>query len=251
MTIGLDAIDHLTGRRLGTFDVPCPLCGPFKRSPRNQRKAVLRVYRIELGFAGYHCARCGEKGGAIDRRGAPPDLAKLAAARREAAERDRALRAERLNTALWLWHARQPIGGSIAEYYLRSARGYGGPLPATIGFLPARGKHPPAMIAAFGLAHEIDPGILAIADSAVIGVHVTRLKPDGSGKATFEDPDANAKIMIGHSAEAVPATAIRRLVGSFTGDWRACLKDSLGSSSGRTVAPAKQKLKTTPCDGAI
>ena len=57
MAIGLD-IDHLTGGRLGTFDVP--ECGPLKRSARNQRRAVLRVYRIQPGFAGYHCARCGE-----------------------------------------------------------------------------------------------------------------------------------------------------------------------------------------------
>jgi hypothetical protein len=71
MTIGLDIIDQLTGRRLGTFDVPCPECGPFKRSPRNQRKLVLRVYRIDPGFAGYHCARCGAKGAARDRNSAP------------------------------------------------------------------------------------------------------------------------------------------------------------------------------------
>jgi hypothetical protein len=37
-SIGLDTIDQITRRRLGTFDAPCPLCGPFKRSPRNQRK---------------------------------------------------------------------------------------------------------------------------------------------------------------------------------------------------------------------
>jgi hypothetical protein len=56
------------------------------------------------------------------------------------------------------------------------------------------------MIAAFGLAHEAEPGELAIAATAVCGVHLTRLLPDGSGKATFEDPDEQAKIMIGHSA---------------------------------------------------
>jgi hypothetical protein len=200
MTIGLDIIDQLTGRGLGTFDVPCPECGPFKRSPRNQRKPVLRVYRIEPGFAGYHCARCGEKGAALDRNSAPPDPAKLAKARAEAAERARVLTAERLSKALWLWRARQPIAGSIAERYLREARGYGGPLPTTLGFLPARGEHPSAMIAAFGLAREVEPGVLAIADTAIRGVHLTRLLPDGSGKAVFDDPDEDAKIMVGYSA---------------------------------------------------
>jgi Toprim domain len=198
--IGLDTIDHLTGRRLGTFDVPCPECGPLRRSVRSQRKPVLRVYRIEPAFAGYHCARCGEKGAALDRNSVPPDPIKLAKARAAAAERDRVLKAERLGKALWLWRQRQLIAGSIVEHYLRDARGYGGPPPATLGFLPARGEHTPAMIAAFGLAHEIDPGVIAIADSAVTGVHLTRLLPDGSGKAVFEDPDESAKVMIGHSA---------------------------------------------------
>jgi hypothetical protein len=200
MTIGLDTIDQLTGRRLGTFDVPCSECGPFKRMSRNQRKPVMRVYRIEPGFAGYHCARCGVKGAARDRNSTPPDPVKVAKVRAAAVERDRVLKVERLSKALWLWSNRKPVIGSIAEHYLRDIRGYGGPVPATLGFLPARGEYPPAMIAAFGLAHEVEPGVIAIADRAVTGVHLTRLKSDGSGKATFEDPDEHAKIMIGHSA---------------------------------------------------
>jgi hypothetical protein len=90
MTIGLDVIDQLTGGRLGTHDVPCPVCGPYK-SAQGQRKRKLRVWRTEPGFAGYHCARCGEKGAAFDRDSAPPNPIKLAIARAEAAERDRAL----------------------------------------------------------------------------------------------------------------------------------------------------------------
>jgi Toprim domain len=199
MTIGLDTIDQLTGRRLGTFDVPCPVCGPFK-STRGQRKRKLRVWRVEDAFATFHCARCGEQGFARDRHSAPPDPVKLAKARAEADRRARALKAERLSKAIWLWRQRQPIASSIVERYLRDPRSYGGPLPATLGFLPSRGEHLPAMIAAFGLAHEIEPGVIAIADRDVTGVHLTRLLPDGSGKAVFEDPDENAKIMIGFSA---------------------------------------------------
>jgi len=198
--INLHIIDQLTGGRLGTYDLPCPLCGPYKRAPKNQQRRVLRVYRIEPNFAGYHCARCGEKGATLDRNGPPPDPIKLERARAEAAERDRAHKAERLSKARWLWSVAMPIAGTIAETYLRESRAYGGPLPSTLRFLPARDCHPPAMIAAFGMAREAEPGRLAIANGDIRGVHLTRLLPDGSGKAVFDDPDEQAKIMIGCSA---------------------------------------------------
>jgi hypothetical protein len=54
------------------------------------------------------------------------------------------------------------------------------------------------MIAAFGLAVELEPGVIAINESAFRGVHITRLKADGSAKA---GTDAD-KIMIGFSAGA-------------------------------------------------
>ena len=56
----------------------------MKRSARNQRRPVLRIYRVEAQFAGYCCARCGEKGAAFDRDDKPPDPAKVAKARAEA-----------------------------------------------------------------------------------------------------------------------------------------------------------------------
>jgi len=185
--IGLNLIDGLTGGKLGTFDVPCPLCGPFKRAVRNQRRPVLRIYRIEAGFAGFHCARCGEKGAAVDRHSPPPDPNKLDAARAAAAERDRAHKAERVNKARWLWAQRRPIRHTVAEAYLRDARGYGGPLPSTLGFLPGRGEYPPAMIAAFSSGNR-----------AVHGVHLTRLLVDGSDRERGD----RAKIMIGSSVGA-------------------------------------------------
>jgi hypothetical protein len=51
------------------------------------------------------------------------------------------------------------------------------------------------MIAAIGLAHETEPGVIAIADDAVRGVHITRLLPDGSDRRRGDQ----AKIMVGHS----------------------------------------------------
>jgi putative DNA primase/helicase len=86
--------------------------------------------------------------------------------------------------ALAIWRRRRTIAEDNPVWrYLREARRYDGRLPATLGFLPARGEHPPCMIAAIGLTDEPEPGVLAISDSAVRGVHLTRLRPDGSGKA--------------------------------------------------------------------
>jgi hypothetical protein len=89
--------------------------------------------------------------------------------------------------AAWLWTQRRPFEDSIGETYLRQARGYGGPLPATLGFLPRKGEHSPALIAAFGLPQESEPGVLA-APKDVGAVLLIALKPDGSGKADVEHP---------------------------------------------------------------
>ncbi len=51
------------------------------------------------------------------------------------------------------------------------------------------------MITAFGMAHETGNGGVAIRDDAVRGVHLTRLKPDGTDRERGD----RAKIMIGHS----------------------------------------------------
>jgi hypothetical protein len=49
--------------------------------------------------------------------------------------------------AAWLWGRRQAIVSSIAERYLRQARGLRGPFPATLGYLKAYKEHPPAPLA--------------------------------------------------------------------------------------------------------
>jgi hypothetical protein len=95
--------------------------------------------------------------------------------------------------AAWLWSQCQPIGGTPAERYLREIRGITCTLPPTLGFLPARkpGQHP-AMIAAFAMADEPQPGLLAV--PRIVGsAHLTLLKPDGSGKASIENP----KLIVG------------------------------------------------------
>jgi hypothetical protein len=197
MTGGLDltVIERLTGGKLGTHDVVCPLCAPY-HSAQGQRRKVFRVWRVEPGFATFCCARCGEKGYVHARHASVPDPAKLAELRAEAAEHHRIYKAKRLRKARWLWTQRKLLAGSIGERYLREKRRIGCPLPVTLGFIPAHGHYPPSMIAAFGLAHEIEPGLIAIADDAVTGIHITRLLPDGSDRERGD----HAKVTIGHSA---------------------------------------------------
>jgi hypothetical protein len=179
-------IDALIGGTIGRFDVACPLCGPGCSSPRNQRRRVLRIWHLEPDFASFRCARCEIEGYAVDRATERVVPAVIEKAKAKAQERQRIEAAESQKKARWLWSQRQPIIGSIAETYLRTCRGYRGRLPVTLGFLPARGEHCPAMIAAFGMARETFPGDLVIDDAAVTGIHITKLKPDGSGKADTE-----------------------------------------------------------------
>lgn len=77
----------------------------------------------------------------------------------EKAERDRQCR-----KAAGLWAHRRPIIGSIAESYLRAARGITIPIPfATLGFLPPRNSNQhPAMIACFARHDEPEPGALGL-----------------------------------------------------------------------------------------
>jgi hypothetical protein len=95
--------------------------------------------------------------------------------------------------AAWLWSQRRSIAGSIAERYLREARGYTGSVPPTLGFLPpTKLDHHPALIASFALVGEVDPGMLG-APQTVGSVHLTLLRLDGNGKAEVDKP----KIAIG------------------------------------------------------
>jgi hypothetical protein len=100
---------------------------------------------------------------------------------------------EKRALASWLWSCHEPVSESnAAGLYLRK-RGYGGPFPATLGYLPANAEHPPAMIAAFGFCDEPEPGLITPPDS-VTGIHLTRLTMQGD--KAHVDP---VKIMIGPS----------------------------------------------------
>ena len=187
-----DELVELTGGRCGTHDVACPRCGPQRRAATNRHRHVLRIWHREPGFISFRCARCGTAGYAVDDGRPLVSRAVLERAHREAEPFEREKAAERLALARWLWRSRRPIVGTLAERHLRKARGITGALPATLGFLPARGDYPPALIAAFGIPAQLEPGALTIAHTHVAGVHITRLKPDGS-----KDEREPAKVMIG------------------------------------------------------
>jgi hypothetical protein len=189
----------LTGGRFGTHDVACPRCGPQCRSAKNRIRKTLRIWQRGPDFATFCCQRCGVEGYAFAdgrNRSTRDDRARIARARAEAAACERE-HAAKLATARWLWRERKPIISTPAERYLRQVRGITGALPATLGFLAARNGHSPALIAAFGLADEPKPGSLVIASADVVGIHLTRLKADGSGK--HEREDEPAKVMIAKS----------------------------------------------------
>jgi hypothetical protein len=186
-------LEQITEQRLGTFDFSCPLCGPDRRSESNRQRKVLRVWHTSPGFMTYSCARCGVRGYARANEAVHPLPASLPDGRPEWQTAPPASNEARRNKARWLWNRRQPIEGTPAETYLRKTRAYGGPLPATLGFLAPRGEYPPAMIAAFGRANELEPSIVCISNDAVTGVHLTRLAPDGRQKAGTETD----KMMIG------------------------------------------------------
>ena len=90
---------------------------------------------------------------------------------------------EKLGAARRSMAMQLPTTPLLVSTYLREARGYEGPLPPSIRFLPPERYPQPAMIAAFGIGE-------------VRGIHLTFLKEDGSGKADIDRP----KIMMGPSA---------------------------------------------------
>lgn len=175
-------------------DVACPLCGPVRQAAANRVRKVLRLWR-GAGFISFHCARCGESGYVREDERRSIDREALRRFQAVAAARERDEAVARRAKALALWQRRQPLTSTPAESYLREARRISCPLPPTLAYLPPRGEYRSALIAAFVIADEPEPGRLAIVDQAVVGVHLTKLKPDGSGKADVE----LQKIMIGRS----------------------------------------------------
>jgi phage/plasmid primase-like uncharacterized protein len=183
---------------------PCPKCGGHDRFAINIKKRI------------WNCRGCQQGGDVIslvrfldgcDFRTACEILAGTDTTTTSVKTKDDAT--ERLRKALALWHMSAPITGTLAEGYLRQTRGYHGTIPATLRFLEPNGNYPPAMIGAFGLTDEPEPGILTIAESKITGIHLTRLTSD-SRKLKGDDP----KIFLGSSAGSpIVAAPINDLLG--------------------------------------
>jgi hypothetical protein len=171
---------------LGRQYLRCPQCAANARHAYNRRARKLALDINEDGAVLWICNNCGWAGGI--RSGwehRPIDPIALARARAAAAERKEADAADRVHRAQWLWAQSVSPEDTPTENYLRN-RGYCEPIPATIRHLPSTDKYLPAMISAFGLASEPEPGVIAIAACDIHGVHLTKLEHDGSGKADIE-----------------------------------------------------------------
>src|SRR5262249_6653700 len=154
------ALVALTGGRPRS-DVACPQCGPAPgRTATNRKRRVLRIWHPEPGFVTFHCERCGISGYAIDGGREPVSRAVLEDRRRKAEAFDRDEAARKRETARWWWSISKPIAGTIAEHYLRGPREISGAFPGTLRFKPASNGYPPALIGAFGLPAEPEPGVL-------------------------------------------------------------------------------------------
>jgi hypothetical protein len=169
---------------------PCPVCGGVDRFSINVRKQI------------FNCRGCAVGGDVIrfvrhlDGCDFATAIATLAGDTARATPKPAPTRrddGDKHRESAWLWSQRKPIAeGTPPALYLRK-RGYTGLIPATFGYVPARDPYPAAMVAAFGMADEPEPQILA-APKGVRGVHLTRLTVDGD---KVPDAAGNAKIMIG------------------------------------------------------
>lgn len=103
----------------------------------------------------------------------------------EAVEQDSRRRRE---IARALWAHSVPGPGSLVETYLRGRGIAIDQWPVTLRLLPARPPDHlwPALIAAYGIPLEPEPGTLLLKPDAVVGVQLTCLQRDGSGKAPID-----------------------------------------------------------------
>lgn len=159
---------------------PCPVCQPDDRKGQN----ALTLANGDCGRLLLHCKKSGcdfrdilAAAGIAPGGYTTPDpaqTARRAAARRAEVEK-RAAQARRL------WRETKPIGGTLAEIYLRG-RGITCDLAETLRFHSAcwhgaTAREYPAMVA------QVDGG-------DAFAVHRTYLRADGTGKAEVDPPKA-------------------------------------------------------------
>ncbi len=121
MTIHFELLESLAGERFGEFDAACPVCGPERRSPLNQKRKVLRVWRKEPDFLSYRCARCDAHGFA-HRGGAERSPRRSLRHVQIDVEHERRQRS-RYSMAMELWTKAKPLTGTLGERYFVETRG--------------------------------------------------------------------------------------------------------------------------------
>lgn len=186
----------------------------LKRAGRDQRglcpfhKERTPSFYVVEGKGFWHCFGCGAHGDAVGwvmrtsqasfpeaveylaglaglRADRPPEPQAKPIVQRPAAELQLAERRRKVDWARQLWSLSGPIGGSLAERYLRERRNIRLMLPPSLRFRVAL-EHPfadrrarfPALIAAI---QGPDEG--RNSERAIVGVHCTYLSADGRGKA--------------------------------------------------------------------
>jgi hypothetical protein len=181
---------------------PCPVCGGDDRFAINVRKNI------------FNCRGCAVGGDPIalvqhlDSVTFTEAVATLAGASVSPRGETRPATIHKPDAEVYVRHQRAkaqtlfrrtvPATGTIVEAYLKS-RGIDIPLPATVRFLEPVAGHHPAMLVPFGIPDEIEPEVLGIDIDAVAAVHLTLLRPDGTGKADVKP----SKLSIG-SPGAMP-----------------------------------------------
>lgn len=204
MTDARDLTNALGGkwyRRYGA--AACPVCQPQRDKGQNaltladggNGRLVLDCKKSGCAFLDI-LAAAGLRSGDYT----APDAVTLA--QREAEQRADAQR--RALQASYLWNEAQPIGGTIAETYLRMARGITCALPDTLRF-HAECWHGPTA--------KRHPALVALVEGGDgMAVHRTYLRANGSGKAAID----SAKMMLGATtggAVALSGGASRLVVG--------------------------------------
>jgi hypothetical protein len=227
----------------------CPVCQPERRrdqaalSLSDGAGGRLLVWCFKAGCAFRDVAAAlGIAPGTV----AAPDPARLA---RHAADR-LAEAARRGRQASALWSGAVPVGGTVAETYLRH-RGIACALPDTLRFHPACWHGPtarrwPALVA------RVDGG-------AAFAVHRTWLRADGAGKAPVDPPKAmlgacagGAVRLAGGPGRLVVAEGIETALSLACGllDGPAAVWAALSTSGLRAlVLPPGAGRLTVACDG--
>lgn len=160
---------------------PCPVCGGTDRFSINIKKQL------------WNCRGCAKGGDAItfvmhvDRldfldacRAILRDGPRPQVQSPERPKEEKESNEDKSKLAHYLWSRSLPAAESLVETYLKSRQCWID--SPNIRFLPGRGEHPHSMISRFG-------------GGPVTAVHLTKLRPDGSGKAK----SGKDKIMIGPS----------------------------------------------------